>query len=178
MTETIDLDAYFHSPYYIHHSDGSGTVLVSKVHTGDNYYNWSFAMHMTLNAKKNLGFIDGSLPRPTIDSSMFNQWDRANDMAASWLLNVVSEDIFDRINNGVSAHDDWFELRERFSQSQTSRIFELTCCIATLQHDNSSILTYFSELKSYWDEFSSISAIPPCSCGALNLRLLMNTNNG
>ncbi|XP_011622071.1 uncharacterized protein LOC105420367 [Amborella trichopoda] len=129
----ISDDAYSPFPYYIHRSDSPGTVLVSKVHTGDNYYNWSCAMLMTLNAKKKLGFID---------------------------------DIFNSINNGVSAHDDWFELRERFSQSQASRIFELSRCIATLQHDNSSILTYFSKLKSYWDELSYISAIPPCSCGA------------
>ncbi|XP_077214540.1 uncharacterized protein LOC143849422 [Tasmannia lanceolata] len=156
------VDAYSSSPYYIHHSDSLGAVIVSKVLTGDNYYNWSRAMRMALNAKKKLAFIDGSLPRPATHSVMFSEWDRANDMVTSWLLNAVSGEISDSINNGVSAHNVWIELRERFSQS--SRIFELTSSIATSQQDNLSICAYYSKLKPFWDELSSISMVGPCTC--------------
>ncbi|XP_077249082.1 uncharacterized protein LOC143888509 [Tasmannia lanceolata] len=87
-------------------------------------------------------------------------------MVTSWILNVISSDISNSILHGPSSYDVWMDLHDRFSQSQAPRIFELTHLIATLQQENSSILTYFSKLKSYWDELSSISAIPPCSCGA------------
>lgn len=35
-------------PYFLHHSDNLGTMLVSHPHTGDNYATWSHAMHIVL----------------------------------------------------------------------------------------------------------------------------------
>ena len=47
------------SPYFLHHSDNLGTLLVSQVLTGDNYPTWSRAITMAFEAKNNLGFVDG-----------------------------------------------------------------------------------------------------------------------
>lgn len=154
------------SPYYIHYSDCPGAILVSKPLTGDNYYSWSHSMKIALNAKNKMAFIDGSLPRPLETSSLFAAWDRANDMDMSSILNALAADIADSILHSSSAHEIWVDLQERFSQSCTPRIFELTCSIATLQQENSSVSAYYSKLKSFWDELSSIALIPPCSCGA------------
>ena len=51
-------------PYYLHHSDNPGIVLVSQVLTGDNYTSWSRAMMIALSVKNKLGFINGSLVKP------------------------------------------------------------------------------------------------------------------
>ena len=49
------------NPYFIHHSDQPGMVLVSKPLNGDNYSTWCRAMTIFLNAKSKLGFVDGTI---------------------------------------------------------------------------------------------------------------------
>ncbi|KAA8550199.1 hypothetical protein F0562_001883 [Nyssa sinensis] len=58
------------NPYYLHHSDSPGQVLVSQQLTGENYTNWSRAMLIALSVKKKLGFVDGSIPEPQEQSSV------------------------------------------------------------------------------------------------------------
>ncbi|RVW84581.1 Retrovirus-related Pol polyprotein from transposon RE1 [Vitis vinifera] len=43
------------NPYFLHHSDHPGMVLVSKPLNGDNYSTWCRAMTISLNAKSKLG---------------------------------------------------------------------------------------------------------------------------
>ncbi|KAL5760819.1 hypothetical protein ACOSQ2_019657 [Xanthoceras sorbifolium] len=47
------------NPFYLHHSDSPGLVLVSQQLTSDNYASWSRAMLIALSVKNKLGFIDG-----------------------------------------------------------------------------------------------------------------------
>ena len=65
MNNTIDDDGS--SPYFLHHLDSLGLVLVSQLLTGDNYASWSRAITIALSMKNKLGFIDGTIPRPTGD---------------------------------------------------------------------------------------------------------------
>lgn len=82
------------SPYFLHHSDGSGLVLVSQSLNGDNYASWKRAMVIALSVKNKLGFIDGSIEKPDEnDSNLLNSWIRSNNMVLSWILNSISKDI-------------------------------------------------------------------------------------
>lgn len=54
------------NPYYLHHSDSLGLVLVSQQLTGKNYASWNHAMTITLSVKNKLGFIDGLVTRPKV----------------------------------------------------------------------------------------------------------------
>ncbi|KAA8535721.1 hypothetical protein F0562_030716 [Nyssa sinensis] len=56
------------NPYYLHHSDSPGQMLVSQQLTGENYTNWSRAMLIALSVKNKLGFVDGSIPEPQVSS--------------------------------------------------------------------------------------------------------------
>ncbi|XP_077242607.1 uncharacterized protein LOC143883135 [Tasmannia lanceolata] len=87
-------------------------------------------------------------------------------MVISWILNVISGDISDSILHDSSAYDVWNDLRDRFSQSHAPCIFELTRSIATHRQDGSTIIQYYIKLKAFWDELSSISSLPTCTCGA------------
>ena len=63
------------SLYFLHHSDGLGTVLISQVLTRENYASWSRAIAIALLVKNKLGFIDGSIPKPPgTDLSLLNSW--------------------------------------------------------------------------------------------------------
>lgn len=53
------------NPYFLHHSFGSSSVLVSKPLLGAiNYTSWSRAMRMVIFGKNKLGFITGKISKP------------------------------------------------------------------------------------------------------------------
>lgn len=81
-------------PYYLHHSDNPGFVLVSQPLIGENYPSWSQVMLIALSVKNKVGFIDGWLPKPnSSDVVMYNSWMRNNNLVISWILNTVSKEI-------------------------------------------------------------------------------------
>lgn len=72
-------------PYYIHHLDNPGLVLVSQPLTGDNYALWSRAMVIALFVKNKVGFIDGSLAKPKDSDEQLNNWVCNNNIVISWI---------------------------------------------------------------------------------------------
>uniref|UniRef100_A0A803NFI1 Integrase catalytic domain-containing protein n=1 Tax=Cannabis sativa TaxID=3483 RepID=A0A803NFI1_CANSA len=57
-------------PYYLHHADNLGNVLVSQLLTGqDNYMSWSRAMQLAISVKNKLGFLDGDKINPNKQDS-------------------------------------------------------------------------------------------------------------
>lgn len=150
--------------YAIHHSDSPSTVLVTPLLTGDNYGSWSRAVTMALRAKSKLGFVDGSLPIPKEKDDIVN-WERCNDLVGSWILNSVSPEIRPSILYAETAAQIWMDLKDRFSQSNAPKIYQLKQSIANLKQEGMSISLYFTQLKSLWDELGSIITISPCICG-------------
>ena len=61
------------NPYFLHHGDNPGNTLVSQLLTGqDNYVSWSRAMQLAVSVKNKIGFLDGSIPKPSIsDQSLY-----------------------------------------------------------------------------------------------------------
>ena len=49
------------SPFFLHHGESPGAILVAQALTEDNYPIWARAMRMALDAKSRLGFVDGSI---------------------------------------------------------------------------------------------------------------------
>lgn len=81
------------NPFFLHHSDNPGLILVSQHLTGDNYPSWSRAMTIALSVKNKLGFINGSLLKPDgNDLNLLNSF-RNSNMVISWILNSVSKEI-------------------------------------------------------------------------------------
>ncbi|RVX20135.1 Retrovirus-related Pol polyprotein from transposon RE1 [Vitis vinifera] len=113
------------NPYFLHHSDHPGMVLVSKPLNGDNYSTWCRAMTISLNAKSKL------------DSVIFS----------------------------TTAQEVWEDLRDRFSQSNAPRIFQIERDIACLTQDQMTVAAYYTRLKRLWDELGSYNDTV-CSCGA------------
>lgn len=52
------------SHFYVHPSEGPHSLLISPKFNSSNYLAWSRSMQRALGAKKNLPFINGSLPVP------------------------------------------------------------------------------------------------------------------
>ena len=112
------------SPFFLHHSDSPGLILVSQPLTGENYASWSGAMLIALSIENKLGFIDGSIPKPdTSNFSLLNSWIRNNNVVISWTLNLVSKEISASVIFSESATEIWLDLKDRFQQSNGPRIF-------------------------------------------------------
>uniref|UniRef100_A0A2N9HUI6 CCHC-type domain-containing protein n=1 Tax=Fagus sylvatica TaxID=28930 RepID=A0A2N9HUI6_FAGSY len=124
-------------------------------------------MVMALSAKNKLGFINGTITKPAASAKVeLEQWIRCNDMIKSWLLNSISPDIYSSVIYCDLASEIWTDLKERFSQVNGPRLFELDQSIHNLVQDTMSVTTYFTKLKSLWEELSALRTIPICTCGS------------
>jgi hypothetical protein len=59
----------------------------------------------------------------------------------------------------------WTDLKDRFSQSNAPKIYQLKQSIPALKQEGMSVSLYFTQLKSLWDELNSIAPVNPCICG-------------
>jgi hypothetical protein len=156
MASDVPSSSSFHedpsSSYYLHNGDNPGTILVSQPLDGEN----------------KLGFLDGSLGKPLDDSSPESRaWIRCNTMVLSWIFNSVSKEIASNVIYIDIATDVWIDLKERFSQKNGPRIYQLQKSISSLSQENLYVGTYFTRIKSLWDELSNYRPIPVCSCGSM-----------
>ncbi|XP_073030872.1 uncharacterized protein [Primulina eburnea] len=152
------------SPYFLHHSDNPGLILVSQPLTGDNFASWSRAMRIALSVKNKLGFVDGSISKPAAsEDTLLNAWIRNNNIVISWLLNSVSKDISASILFAESAKEIWTDLQDRFQQSNGPRIFQLRRDLITLRQDQDPVSVYFTKIKAIWEELNHFR--PMCNCG-------------
>ena len=116
------------NPLYLHHEESPGAMLVYQPLVGENYPTWARSMRMALIAKNKLGFIDGTLTlsSPMVKtSSAIQAWIHCDKMVTSWILNSVSQEIATSIVDKDSALEIWNDLRERLSQENGSRVFQL-----------------------------------------------------
>ncbi|KAM1349391.1 hypothetical protein ACFX10_003533 [Malus domestica] len=179
----VDVKTDVSNPLFIHHSDHPSMMLVSKPLNGDNYSTWSRAMRISLSAKNKLGFVDGTVTQPSEKTKPADHatWQRCNDMIVAWIINSIDSEISDSILYMTDAHAIWEELRERYSQSNAPRIFQLQRDIASLTQDQLSVAAYYTKLKKLWDELASYNDSTSCTCGAQNeinklMQFLMGLN--
>lgn len=112
--------------FFIHHADNTGLILVFQPLSGENYASWSRALKISLSAKSKLGFVDGSITRPSDDDLVLLQsWIRNNNIVISWILNSVCKEISRIFIFSESATDMWNDLNDRFKQSNGPRILQL-----------------------------------------------------
>ncbi|XP_009785919.1 uncharacterized protein LOC107790181 [Nicotiana tabacum] len=151
-------------PYYLHHSDYPGMNLVSSVFDGRGYGGWRRAVVIALSAKNKLGFIDGTLAVPDADSSLQRAWARCNNMVLSYLLNSLSKEIAESVLYSHSAKDLWHDLEDRFGQASGAKLFQLQKEQSAVMQGNSSVSTYFTNMRELWDELDALNTFSACVC--------------
>ncbi|XP_074266087.1 uncharacterized protein LOC141588550 [Silene latifolia] len=163
MSET-DNNIDVNDPHYVHLSDAPGGKLVANVFEGTGYGGWRRSMLIALSAKNKIRFIDGSIPRPAATASTAKAWQRCNDVVFFWILSSVSPTIADSILFNNTAKDAWDELQERFGQSNGAQLYGVRKKLNDFSQGNDDIVTYFTKLKSVWDEIARMGMNPRCSC--------------
>ncbi|KAF5450238.1 hypothetical protein F2P56_030605 [Juglans regia] len=125
-------------------------------------------MCRALRAKNKFGFINGTLTKPTdLTDPLYDAWERCNDLVVSWLHNSINPTLKSSIALVDNAQQIWTELKDRFTQQNGHRIFQLKKALTGLQQDTDSVSVYFGKLKTIWDELIIYDPMPNCSCGKL-----------
>ncbi|XP_042972666.1 uncharacterized protein LOC122304457 [Carya illinoinensis] len=156
------------NPYRLDHGDNLSIPLVPDLLTLENYTNWSRAMCRALRVKNKLGFINGTLTKPKDPADPLNDaWERCNDLVVSWLHNSINPTLKSSIALVDDANQIWGELKERFTQQNGHKIFQLKKVLIGLHQDIDSVSVYFGKLKTIWDELLIFDPMPDCNCGKL-----------
>ncbi|XP_042954528.1 uncharacterized protein LOC122290924 [Carya illinoinensis] len=129
-------------------------------------------MSTALSAKNKTAFAIGALKKPNDDDPLVNAWIRCNDIVFSWFKNSLSKMVASSILYMTTAADVWKDLHERFSQSNRHKVFQLRKALSVHNQENSSVIDYFTELKSLWNELLSFKPIP--ACGFTSMKTLID----
>nr|XP_011468547.1 PREDICTED: uncharacterized protein LOC105352677 [Fragaria vesca subsp. vesca] len=151
---------------YIHHSDQPGMILVPQQLVEDNFSSWIESMDMALQIKNKIGLVNGTLTKPVKNPDAQRQWNRCNILVKTWLLGSMSPPIAKSFSHCKDARTVWLELYERFGQTNTVQLFNIENSIHDCTQGSSSVTTFFTQLKSLWDEKESLCHIPACVCEA------------
>ena len=113
-SSTVNEDSV--NPFFHSSSDNNIVQLVfEKLIGGKNYFPWARSMIISLTAKHKIGFIDGTIPVPNLDSPQFILWTRCNMTVLSWIINSISPVIGSSNMYTDNTRAIWFNLRHRFS---------------------------------------------------------------
>lgn len=153
-----------HSPLFLHNADHPGISIVSEQLDGSNYNQWSSAMKIALDAKNKIAFVDGSCPRPEEGNHLSRIWSRCNSMVKSWILNSVNREIYGSILSFDDAAQVWNDLHNRFHMTNLPRTFQLVQQIQDLRQGSMNLSTYYTTLKTLWDNLDGAEASEPCQC--------------
>lgn len=152
LSEEIDVHFCFclidvGSPLYLHPSDNSDQVLVNKLFDGNCFGSWRKSVKIALCARNKLGLIDRFVEEPAKHYSTYREWERANELVMSWLLNSVEKDIGDNLLYFHSARELWIELENRFEQNSGTQLFQLKKELMSISQGSRNIATYYIRIK-------------------------------
>ena len=146
-------------------------MLTSQPLTGpENYMSWAQSVILALSSRNKFGFVDGSIVEPDSSSSLYNSWSRCNTTVLSWLTNSLSLDLKASVMYINNARDLWIDLKDRLSQGNAPRSFELGKEIVHLSQRSLSVSSYFTKFKTLWDEYANYQLFTiytcTCTCGS------------
>ena len=116
-------------------------------------------------AKRKLGFINGTVPKPTTTDKLAD-WSIVHSMLSSSLLTPLSPHLRSSILCFEDAHNLRNHLKERFSVSNGAQICHLKFQISDCkQRSVESLADYYGRLQQLWDDLTSQEVVPTCGVG-------------
>ena len=120
---------------------------------------------MALNVRNKLGFIDGTIPKPSSLHRDYGAWSRCNDIVATWLMNSVSKEIAQRLLFISTAEGIWKNLLCRFKQDDAPRVYDIEQRLSKIEQGSMDISKYYTALVILWEEHCNFVELPICTCG-------------
>ncbi|KAB5534429.1 hypothetical protein DKX38_017515 [Salix brachista] len=85
-------------------------------------------------------------------------------MVLSWILHLIHPDIASSVLYSDTATAVWSDLKDRFSQNNDSRIYQIRQEIVECRQGQQPISIYYTKLKALWDELSVYHDPVVCNC--------------
>ncbi|KAL4558053.1 hypothetical protein LXL04_036249 [Taraxacum kok-saghyz] len=142
-------------PLIVHSNDLSCVSIVNfKLQGTINYKAWSSATELGLRARNKLGFVTGTIPRPTEDELKMSQWDRADVVVLSWILASISENLY---ASGDTISDYYNKLNSLWKEFDSlSDLQKCTCDANKSFSDHSHQIKLMQFLTGLDDSFSQV----------------------
>ncbi|KAF7811393.1 uncharacterized protein G2W53_032369 [Senna tora] len=118
----------------------------------------------TLEAKKNVGFIDGSI-KPPQDLDKYAEWKSIDSMIKSWIKNFIQEEIADNFVFALTSKALWDILEERFSVNNAPQLYHVQKQTNLVRQGGDSVTVYYNKLHRCWDELDRMKPTSTCTCG-------------
>nr|GFB88750.1 Gag-polypeptide of LTR copia-type [Tanacetum cinerariifolium] len=115
-------------------------------------------------AKNKIEIVDGTIKKPKKGSKDYMPWMRVDAMIKGWLTTAMEKNIRNSVKYAGTTSEIWSDLNERFSKESAPRAYELKQKITSTRQVGATVSTYFTQLRSIWDELQSIYPFPRCSC--------------
>ncbi|KAL0382041.1 UNVERIFIED_CONTAM: Retrovirus-related Pol polyprotein from transposon RE2 [Sesamum calycinum] len=140
-------------------------VLVSAPFDGTDFLAWRRSVVIALRAKMKLGFIDGHYPMPDKTCDTYETWIRVDSMVTSWILNAISKKISKAFLYTKSSRQLWLDLEERYGENNGPLVYQLQRAIASITQGSHTVVEYFNNLTTLWDELECLKPPKTCTCG-------------
>ncbi|XP_074269033.1 uncharacterized protein LOC141592318 [Silene latifolia] len=151
--------------YSLVHVEHTGHSITPVVFNGNNYDEWSRSFHLALMAKGKLGYIDGTITKPSATSEKFETWQSTNALVTMWIFNTIESSLRRQISLRPEAKQVWLDLKNRFSQANEARVYQLqTELLACRQRPTETLVAYYGRMTAIWDELLEQDPLPSCSC--------------
>ena len=124
-------------------------------------------MFLSLSGRNKFGFLDGSIPTPDLSHPLYNVWHKANTTSLSRMVNSLSKDLATSVMYIHTVRDLWIDMRDRFSQPNVPRFFEIQKEILKLSQGSLSVSSYFTRFKIFWDELVHYQSFTACTCACI-----------
>jgi len=84
-------------------------------------------------------------------------------MVMSWILNVLTKNNANSIIYAKTARQMWIELEEQFVQINGAKLYHVRKELCSTSQGADDIASYFTKVKSLWDELDDLDEIPSCT---------------
>ncbi|CAN1342642.1 Retrovirus-related Pol polyprotein from transposon TNT 1-94 [Linum perenne] len=128
---------------------------------GKNYALWEYSLRIFIKGKGLLGYLDGSIPEPTIKKPALTvaAWGMNDAKAISYLIGSIEPSIVLSLRSFPTAASIWNHLRKTYSHVNASRFFDLEYSLANLTQGELSINDYYLAATQLWTEIDLISTV-------------------
>lgn len=133
---------------------------------GDNYNEWAMEMENALRAKKKIGFIDGSLPKPDEGSDDLEAWLSVNSMFVGWIRSSIEPRVRSTVTFITDAYKLWDSLKKRFDVGNKVRVHQLMEQLASCRQNGQAVIDYYGRMAFMWEELQTYKPPPACTCSA------------
>ena len=112
-------------------------------------------MIMALSVKNKEGFVDGTISAPPSTDPKYSAWRRCNMVVSAWIVSSIPKEISISVIYMDTARQIWVDLKERFSQSNDPRIYQIQKTLSSLSQNHGSVISYYTRLKGLWEELAN-----------------------